>query len=118
MDDCVLCPPLRFRLNAMADLPGESSVLAADDEFFLMPDLAPLVEGHVLLVASGHVQCAGAFGRRQWSTAWQWRHRVGRVFQAAYGSSDLLLFEHGPATPQGGGACVDHAHWHLIPARH
>jgi hypothetical protein len=27
------------------------------------------------------------------------------------------MFEHGPATPQGGGACVDHAHWHLMPAR-
>lgn len=114
--DCVLCPPLRFRLNAMAELPGESCVLAADDDFFLMPDLAPLVEGHLLLVTSRHVQCAGAFGRRQWAAAWQWRHRVGRVYQTAYGSSDLLLLEHGPATPQGGGACVDHAHWHLMPA--
>jgi diadenosine tetraphosphate (Ap4A) HIT family hydrolase len=113
--DCVLCPPLRFRLNAMADLPGEPSVLAADDDFFLMPDLAPLIEGHVLLVTSRHIQCAGAFGRRQWAVAWQWRHRVGRVYRSAYGSSELLLLEHGPATPQGGGACVDHAHWHLIP---
>jgi diadenosine tetraphosphate (Ap4A) HIT family hydrolase len=113
--DCVLCPPLRFRLNATADLPGERSVLASDGDFFLVPDLAPLVEGHVLLVTSRHIQCAGAFGRGQWLRAWRWRHRVGRVYQAAYGSPDLLLLEHGPATPQGGGACVDHAHWHLMP---
>ncbi|GLZ06906.1 hypothetical protein Acsp03_43720 [Actinomadura sp. NBRC 104412] len=113
--DCVLCPPLRFRFNEMADLPGEPAVLAADDDFFLMPDLAPLVEGHLLLVASRHVQCAGAFGKRLWAGAWQWRHRAGRVYQAAYGSSDLLLLEHGPATSQGGGACVDHVHWHLLP---
>jgi diadenosine tetraphosphate (Ap4A) HIT family hydrolase len=100
----------------MADLPGEPAVLAADDDFFLMPDLAPLVEGHVLLVTYRHIQCAGAFGRRLWARAWQWRHRAGRVYQTAYGSSDLLLLEHGPATSQGGGACVDHAHWHLLPA--
>ncbi|MFI0356621.1 HIT family protein [Actinomadura sp. 9N407] len=115
--DCVLCPPLRFRLNAMADLPGAPAVLAADDDFFLMPDLAPLVEGHVLLVTARHLQCAGAFGKGLWAKAWQWRHRVARVYRAAYGSDDLLMFEHGPGTPQGGGACIDHAHWHLLPAR-
>ncbi|XVQ07956.1 HIT family protein [Spirillospora sp. CA-255316] len=114
-EDCVLCPPLRFRLNAMADLPGEAAVLAADGDFFLMPDLAPLVEGHVLLVTSGHLQCAGAFGRGLWARAWQWRHRVARLYRAAYGDDDLVMFEHGPGTSQGGGACVDHAHWHLMP---
>ncbi|MFB4319385.1 HIT family protein [Actinomadura sp. 21ATH] len=115
--DCVLCPPLRFRLNAMADLPGEPAVLAADDDFFLIPDLAPLVEGHVLLVTFRHLQCAGAFGKGLWAGAWQWRHRVARVYRAAYGTDELLMFEHGPGTPQGGGACVDHAHWHLMPVR-
>jgi diadenosine tetraphosphate (Ap4A) HIT family hydrolase len=114
-EDCVLCPPLRFRLNAMADLPGEAAVLAADGDFFLMPDLAPLVEGHVLLVTSGHLQCAGAFGRGLWARAWQWRHRVARLYRAAYGADGLVMFEHGPGAPQGGGACVDHAHWHLMP---
>ena len=113
--DCVLCPPLRFRLNAMADLPGEAAVLDADADFFLMPDLAPLVTGHVLLVTTRHLQCAGAFARGLWARAWQWRYRVARLYKAAYGDSGLVMFEHGPATSQGGGACVDHAHWHLMP---
>ncbi|MFC5746687.1 HIT family protein [Actinomadura rugatobispora] len=114
-EDCVLCPPLRFRLNAMADLPGERAVLAADGDFFLMPDLAPLAEGHVLLVTSRHLQCAGAFGKGLWARAWQWRHRVARLYRDAYGGDGLLMFEHGPGTSQGGGACIDHAHWHLLP---
>ncbi|GAA2445145.1 hypothetical protein GCM10010191_72400 [Actinomadura vinacea] len=113
--DCAFCPPWRFRFNAMADLPGEPAVLAADEDFFLMPDLAPLVEGHVLLVTSRHVQCAGAFGKGMWARAWQWRHRVARLHRLAYGSDDVLMFEHGPGSPQGGGACIDHAHWHLMP---
>ncbi|WP_131736767.1 HIT family protein [Actinomadura roseirufa] len=114
-DDCVLCPPLRFRFNGMANLPGETSVLAADADFLLMPDVAPLTDGHLLLVTRAHHQCAGAFGKRTWGRACRWRQRVAGLYGEAYGSDAFLLFEHGPATSQGGGACIDHAHWHFLP---
>ncbi|MES9541225.1 hypothetical protein [Actinomadura sp. NPDC000600] len=113
--DCVLCPPLRFRFNGMAGLPGESGVISGDRDFFLIPDVAPLTEGHLLLVTREHHQCAGDFPRGMWESAWRWRDRVARLYREAYGAGDLLLFEHGPASPQGGGACIDHAHWHLLP---
>ncbi|SNT09837.1 Diadenosine tetraphosphate (Ap4A) hydrolase [Actinomadura meyerae] len=113
--DCVLCPPLRFRFNGMAGLPGETGVIAADRDFLLIPDVAPLAEGHVLLVTRDHHACAGEFGALMWERALRWRDRVAGLYRAAYGSGDLLLFEHGPAAPQGGGACIDHAHWHLLP---
>lgn len=113
--DCVLCPPLRFRFNAMAELPEESSVIARDGDFLLMPDIAPLVEGHVLLVTRDHHVSAGAFGPRMWRGALRWRDRVADLYRRAYGDGALLLFEHGPATSQGGGACIDHAHWHFLP---
>ncbi|MEU5883977.1 HIT domain-containing protein [Spirillospora sp. NPDC047279] len=113
--DCVLCPPLRFRFNAMVDLPGEAAVLAADEHFFLMPDLAPIVDGHLLLVTVRHHECAGAFDPAMWARARAWRDRVARAYRAAYGSDDLVLLEHGPGTAQGGGSCIDHAHWHLLP---
>ncbi|WP_067488666.1 HIT family protein [Actinomadura hibisca] len=114
--DCVLCPPLRFRLNAMADLPGASAVLAAGGGLFLMPDLAPLADGHLLLVSEEHLTCAGEFDAALWTRARRWRDRVARLYETAYGSPDLALFEHGPGSPQGGGACIDHAHWHLLPS--
>ncbi|MFG2090767.1 MULTISPECIES: HIT family protein [unclassified Spirillospora] len=116
--ECVLCPPLRFRFNGMAGLPGESGVVARDGDFLLMPDVAPLTEGHVLLVTLEHHRCAGAFGRDMWERALSWRDRVARLYGAVYGSDELLLFEHGPARPQSGGACIDHAHWHLLPGTH
>ncbi|QXJ20073.1 hypothetical protein AGRA3207_000719 [Actinomadura graeca] len=99
----------------MADLPGEASVLASDTGFFLMPDVAPLVSGHLLLVTWHHHQCAGAFGHEMWEQARRWRDRVSRLYETAYGSGELLLFEHGPADSQGGGACIDHTHWHFLP---
>ncbi|TYB39373.1 HIT family protein [Actinomadura chibensis] len=116
--DCVLCPPLRFRFNEMADLPGEAGVVARDADFLLMPDVAPLAEGHLLLVTREHQQCAAAFAPPLWERALRWRDRVARLYRRAYGSDDLLLFEHGPASPQGGGACIDHAHWHFLPGAH
>jgi diadenosine tetraphosphate (Ap4A) HIT family hydrolase len=90
-------------------------VLAADRDFFLMPDLAPLSDGHLLLVTARHHACAGAFDARLWARARRWRDRVVRLYREAYGTGGLLLFEHGPGTEQGGGACIDHAHWHLLP---
>ncbi|MEV5575899.1 hypothetical protein AB0L06_38175 [Spirillospora sp. NPDC052269] len=113
--DCVLCPGLLFRLNTIADLPGRDAVLAADDAFFLMPDLAPLAAGHLLLVSAAHLPCAGAFGPDLWERALAWRGTVARLYRSAYGDPALLVLEHGPARPQGGGACVDHFHWHLLP---
>jgi diadenosine tetraphosphate (Ap4A) HIT family hydrolase len=113
--ECVLCPPLRFRINAMAGVPGEPSVLARDRDFLLMPDVAPLADGHLLLVTREHRQCAGDFDERLWGRALRWRDRVARLYRHAYGTGELLLFEHGPALSQGGGACIDHAHWHFLP---
>ncbi|GAA2163245.1 HIT family protein [Actinomadura napierensis] len=116
--ECVLCPPLRYRINAMADLPGEASVIARDRDFLLMPDVAPLADGHLLLVTRRHRQCAGDFGEPLWDLALWWRDHVARLYRQAYGTGELLLFEHGPALSQGGGACIDHAHWHFLPGVH
>lgn len=115
MHDCVLCPVLRFRFNEMADLP--SLVLAQDSDFYVTPDVAPLVEGHLLLVSQMHWLCGGQLPERLWNAACSWRERVADWYVQAYGSGDVLVMEHGPATSQGGGACIDHFHWHLLPDR-
>ncbi len=113
--DCVFCPELRFRLNRIAGLPGAAAILAGDEEFFLIPDLAPVAEGHLLLVSTGHHLCAGALPADRWDAMELWLDRVSRLYRTAYGTADVLAFEHGPAHPQAAGACVDHLHLHLLP---
>ncbi|MEO3785139.1 hypothetical protein ABGB12_17540 [Actinocorallia sp. B10E7] len=113
MRDCVLCPPLRFRLNHMAELPP--AVLACDSDFYLTPDLAPLVEGHLLLVSERHWQCGGQLPPALWERVARWRAEVSDWYSRAYGHPGVLALEHGPAVPGGGGACVDHFHLHLLP---
>jgi diadenosine tetraphosphate (Ap4A) HIT family hydrolase len=113
MRDCVLCPPLRFRFNEMADLP--SGVLARDDDFLIMPDLAPVAPGHLLLVSEEHWICGGALPGQVWRRACAWRDRIGLLYEQVYGAESVIILEHGPAMSQGGGACIDHFHWHLLP---
>ena len=113
--DCVFCPELRFRLNRMAGLPGAAAVIAGDDDFFLMPDLAPVAEGHLLLVSVRHHLCAGALPPSAWAGIGRRIEWVARLYRRAYGTAEVFVFEHGPARPQGAGACVDHLHLHLLP---
>lgn len=113
--DCVFCPDLRFRLNHTAELPGAAAIVAGDASFFLMPDLAPVAEGHLLLVSIEHHLCAGALPPDGWAGLERWLGRVSRLYEAAYGTAEVLAFEHGPAHAQGAGACVDHLHLHLLP---
>jgi diadenosine tetraphosphate (Ap4A) HIT family hydrolase len=113
--DCVLCPPLRFRFNHMAELPGAGGILCGDRDFLVIPDLAPVAEGHLLLVTTAHWTCAGAFPEELWRAAERWRDQVATLYGQAYGTEDIVVLEHGPARPQGAGSCIDHAHWHLLP---
>jgi diadenosine tetraphosphate (Ap4A) HIT family hydrolase len=113
--DCVLCPPLRFRFNHMVELPGAGGILCGDRDFFVVPDLAPVAEGHLLLVTTAHWTCAGGYPERLWSAALRWRDHIAAVYRSAYGVGDVVVLEHGPARPQGAGSCIDHAHWHLLP---
>jgi diadenosine tetraphosphate (Ap4A) HIT family hydrolase len=113
--DCVFCPPLRFRLNRMADLPGVASVLTGDDDFFVIPDLAPITEGHLLLVTTGHYLCSGALPEPLARAADRWLRRIRRLQCEVYAGAEPVVFEHGPERSQAAGACVDHTHWHIVP---
>ncbi len=113
--DCVFCPQLRFRLNRIAGLPGAAAILAGDEAFFVIPDLAPVAEGHLLLVSTEHHLCAGALPPCRWDPMERWLGRISRLYQAVYGTAEVLVFEHGPSRPQAAGACVDHLHLHLLP---
>lgn len=111
--DCVFCPGLRFELNRLADLP--TGLLWANRDVFVIVDVAPLAEGHVLVVAVDHYPCGGACPAAVWQRAVEARRSVDRIYRTAYGRG-ATFFEHGPARSQGAGSCIDHAHWHCLPA--
>lgn len=114
--DCLFCPAQRFVMNDVAGLPGAASVLWGDDELFAIPDLAPLVPGHLLLVAVTHRLAFDGSAPPLTAALERAKARVNTVYERIYGSRAIFL-EHGPGLPGTGGACIDHAHLHCLPAR-
>lgn len=94
--------------------PPQSRLICETDSFLVFPTLGAFVEGYLLICPKLHLP----------SYAWldanrieEYRHVLNKVQAAVssqYGNS--ILFEHG-ATSCGGraGACIDHAHMHLVP---
>ncbi len=112
--DCVFCARYRFRMNADAGVPGAAGVLWGDDDLWCVPDLAPLRQGHLLLVSTAHHPCFGACPPELLGKLAACRALVTGVLTSVYGVP-VTFFEHGPATSQGAGACIDHAHLHCVP---
>ncbi|WP_378616137.1 HIT family protein [Nonomuraea cavernae] len=112
--ECVFCARYRFRLNEDAGLPGAAGVLWGDDDVWCAPDLAPLRPGHLLLVSTAHYPCYGACPTGVLGRLAKHKELVTRLLTRVYGLP-VTFFEHGPATSQGAGACIDHAHLHCVP---
>jgi diadenosine tetraphosphate (Ap4A) HIT family hydrolase len=112
--ECVFCTRYRFRMNTDAGVPGAAGVLWGDDDLWCVPDLAPLRQGHLLLVSTAHYPCYGACPPGLLLKLGTYKTLVARMLTDVY-DLPVTFFEHGPATSQGGGSCIDHAHLHCVP---
>lgn len=112
--DCSLCAELddregRFYPDRFPTARHRTRVLERDDRLALLPTLGPLTSAHVLVVPLEHVLSLGAAG----SAICDDVSRVVERFEARVGRA--LVFEHGSAgRGERAGACVDHAHVHLV----
>ncbi len=112
--NCFFCSPSRFKKNLSIGLPGVGSILWGDEDLTVMLDIAPLSEGHVLIVTTPHSTCFGACLESVDKKLYQTQQQVCELLDSAFGCK-TLFFEHGPAYPAEAGSCIDHAHWHGIP---
>ena len=112
--DCLFCPNLRFQVNRELKLPGASSILWGDDDLYVVPDVAPLVEGHLLIISTDHHICFGACPESTAQALDAARRFVRRLFREVY-QVDPLFVEHGPTRCYKAGACINHAHLHCLP---
>jgi diadenosine tetraphosphate (Ap4A) HIT family hydrolase len=109
---CCFCEDGRFNYNTEVGLPGIESVVYKDGYVFAIPDIAPFVEGHYLIVSEKHLLC---FGESDSET------RLSLIKAKAYLENSnilkgrrLLCFEHGSASG-GSKVCIEHAHTHILP---
>nr|VFK24364.1 MAG: Protein similar to CwfJ C-terminus 1 [Candidatus Kentron sp. LFY] len=86
-----------------------------EPNFIVIPDIAPLVEGHVLIVSVNHYPCFGAMSQEYLFETITIKHEIRRRLTRAYRAP--IFFEHGPvASRKAAGVCIDHAHLHCLPA--
>ena len=111
---CEFCFPWRFATNRTAQLPGAAAALWGDDQFLVIPDVAPIRPGHVLLLPTRHYLAMGAIPHDLVPQLERHISQIHSTMQAAF-SRDAIFIEHGAVRPHEAGSCIDHAHWHCLP---
>jgi len=111
---CPFCPNDRFHLRRCLGLPGPGSVLLANPEAFIFPDVAPLMIGHMLVVTGKHYLNIGTLHPPTLSSVLELQRHVSHFYQDVYGVAGVFC-EHGPQRSGEAGSCIDHAHLHCLP---
>jgi diadenosine tetraphosphate (Ap4A) HIT family hydrolase len=117
---CLLCDEIRnedalsLRLG-IYDAPGDR-IIDESENFVLIPDISPIVPGHSLIVTRSHSTCFARLPNQIMAEFVEFKRRSIAFVTQHF--SRPFLFEHGSgsATPKSG-ACIHHAHLHLIPVR-
>ena len=115
--DCVFCPDHNYYLYQYlfgADTTIEDLIILRSENFIVIPDIAPLVEGYLLIIPTTHYSCFAKMPRDVFDEFESVKNIVGQLLTKLY--TTPIFFEHGAAKPKQGGCCVDHAHFHCIPA--
>jgi diadenosine tetraphosphate (Ap4A) HIT family hydrolase len=117
---CILCDvlagtdavPFR-RLFNRREAPSE--VLEESATFVVIGDVAPVREGHVLIIPRSHVPALAKVSKEALAELDLLFARITAALAAAY-RIPVIAFEHGMCEPDVDRSCgVDHAHLHVVP---
>jgi diadenosine tetraphosphate (Ap4A) HIT family hydrolase len=80
----------------------------------LIPDISPLVEGHLLLVTNRHTLSFASLSQSQIDAVSKLLEHIEQRMEPLYGP--IAVLEHGSTLEtRRYGACIDHAHLHILP---
>jgi diadenosine tetraphosphate (Ap4A) HIT family hydrolase len=106
--DCPFCPGHLTASTADAD-----TLLACGPGVNLLPTVGMMVPGYLLVTTQEHVLSMGDLGARHLEDLGPWLDEVRSILAPRFG--EYLTFEHGSSVADRTGACIEHAHLHLIP---
>ncbi|HTZ97129.1 MAG TPA: HIT domain-containing protein [Terriglobales bacterium] len=112
---CPFCRELQSgTLPDFCDADIESRILHETERFVVIPDISPLVPGHLMIVPRAHILCFGAIEAADWPEFAGIVTATRTILKEYYGSSVIL--EHGTSSLDPVADHVTHAHLHLVPA--
>jgi diadenosine tetraphosphate (Ap4A) HIT family hydrolase len=112
---CRLCVHLPDETDLAATF-FEAPTRVKSRHFVVVPDLAPLASGHVLIATLQHYLSVGHLESHEKVVELTHILDVVRAKYEARGQH-VLAFEHGPMIPGGAGSCIDHLHVHVLPVK-
>lgn len=114
---CLLCDEAAREPVALSRLlvaPVEP--VAESKNFLLIPDIRPIVPGHLLLITREHHSSVARVSLELRRELKQFKERVQVSLASKY--EEFFWFEHGSgSSPASNSCCVRHAHLHFIPIR-
>jgi len=112
---CSFCQgPLFLKENRGVGAPVAASVLWGDEDFYVTIDVAPLVEGHLLLCTKNHHLSTLGSGQDLFALSYH-KSEIDRVLKKAYNRRPVFL-EHGTRSDEHTrDSCIEHAHVHALP---
>lgn len=87
---------------------GLQQPLYQDDRFWIVCDIHPLTEGHILIIPKEHISCIGVLNDKDFNNYKKLHSKVLDFINKEYG--DAGIFEHGIV-----GQTVFHTHAHFLP---
>jgi diadenosine tetraphosphate (Ap4A) HIT family hydrolase len=115
MENCPFCRELQSgTLPDFCDADIESRILHGTERFVVIPDISPLVPGHVMIVPKAHILSFGAIEAADRDEFLGIVTATRTILKEYYGSSVIL--EHGTSSLDPVADHVTHAHLHLVPA--
>jgi len=115
MSNCLFCEIG----EQQAPLEGhpENVVLFESDNFYVKPALGHFIEGYCLIVTKDHLVTMAELESEECIELENVLRELRRRLSTLYGRASCV-FEHGAACPTyRAGACIDHAHIHVLPIR-
>lgn len=110
--ECFFCEERRFELNEKIGVASIDSIIYQDENVFITPDIAPVMEGHFLIVTKVH---RNSFANTDDDTYLSLEKAKEFLRINVFGGKKILFFEHGAVRENTAGSCIDHAHMHVIP---
>lgn len=111
-ESCFLCRDNIFELHKCIGLPYNSAIVYEDENIFITPDISPICYGHFLIISQQHINSFGNAGDNVFTSI---KNGVKFLTHKVYKTDRIMLLEHGAVLPHTAGACIDHAHIHVIP---
>lgn len=88
--------------------------MTASARVAVIPSIGPLAVGHVLVCPVSHVRSSADACRATFAELWATALNIGISLERIVGQSPVI-FEHGPGRAASSGACIEHAHIHVVP---